>query len=70
MTTRCEITDLPTDQCAHCRPPPPEPPRQLGPWFTAQYDGTCSEGCPIEAGDQIRADGEGGWLCETCGITP
>jgi hypothetical protein len=70
MTTRCETTDLPADQCAHCRQPPPEPPRRLGPWFLARYDGTCSEGCLIVASDRIRSDGEGGWLCEDCGNTP
>ncbi|WP_410633337.1 hypothetical protein [Amycolatopsis sp. cmx-4-83] len=24
-TERCETTELPTDQCAHCRPAPPRP---------------------------------------------
>jgi hypothetical protein len=43
-------------------------PRDLGPWFGAQFDGDCS-GCggDVTAGEYIRADGEGGWLCGTCG---
>jgi hypothetical protein len=40
----------------------------LGPWFEARYDGDCSWcGEPIDEGDPIRSDGEGGWLCESCG---
>lgn len=35
----------------------------LGPVFMAEYDGTCS-GCddPIVPGEDIRSDGEGGWV--------
>lgn len=40
----------------------------FGPWFTAQFDSECDDcGEDIEEGDQIRADGEGGYLCEECG---
>jgi hypothetical protein len=41
---------------------------RYGPWFTAAFDGGC-DGCgeQIEEGDQIRSDGEGGWLCLDCG---
>lgn len=40
----------------------------LGPWFEARYDGECA-GCgdEFEAGEEIRADGEGGYLCGNCG---
>ena len=39
-----------------------------GPWVTARYDGECDNcGDPIDAGDLICPDGEGGWLCEPCG---
>lgn len=34
----------------------------LPPVFTATYDCECSEGDYIEAGEQIRADGQGGWV--------
>jgi hypothetical protein len=60
--------------CADCKTvpravsPAPLALRDLGPWFAAQFDSEC-DGCgsDITAGDQIRADGEGGWLCGICG---
>ncbi len=38
-----------------------------GPWFAAAYSGSCS-GCgeDIEDGDEIRADGGGGWERREC----
>jgi len=44
------------------------PPPGYGPWFEAAYFGDC-DGCGsrIVPGDQIRSDGEGGWLCGICG---
>lgn len=47
-----------------------EPDGKLGPWVTATFDGDCdgtSCGGRIVEGEEIRADGEGGWLCEPCG---
>lgn len=47
-----------------------DPDGKLGPWVTAAFDGDCdgtSCGGRIVEGEQIRADGEGGWLCEPCG---
>lgn len=47
-----------------------DPDGKLGPWVTAAFDGDCdgtSCGGRILEGEQIRADGEGGWLCEPCG---
>jgi hypothetical protein len=39
-----------------------------GPWLAAIYDSECDNcGADICGGDQIRSDGEGGWLCEECG---
>lgn len=39
-----------------------------GDWFFAMYDGECDEcGCMILEGDDIRSDGQGGYLCVTCG---
>jgi hypothetical protein len=77
MAGRCDLTDLLPDQCAcprhrnvqlpanHARDEQPTGP---GPWFTAQYPGRCTR-CRTEfvAGDQIRADGNGGYLDSRCG---
>lgn len=42
--------------------------REYGPWVNASYESDC-DGCGarIQAGDAIRADGRGGWLCAICG---
>lgn len=44
---------------------------QLGPWVTATFDSDCDAdevcGRSILEGEQTRADGMGGWLCEDCG---
>lgn len=65
---RCTVTELLIDQCAHCRPAPAEPQPDLGPWFAATYSGACA-GCGARFAefDEIRADGEGGWLARCCG---
>lgn len=40
----------------------------LGPWFAAAYYGSCAEcGDDIEPDDEIRASGDGGYLCKECG---
>jgi hypothetical protein len=72
--SRCEKTDLLRSQCGHCtgREGKPEAseldPRSFGPWFAARYDGECGNcGCEFQAGDSIRSDGAGGWLCGGCG---
>jgi len=58
-----------------CAPPPfgpaqvtkPDRPA-LGPWFAATYKGACAGcGASFEVFDEIRADGEGGWLARCCG---
>lgn len=48
-----------------------EPDSVLGPWVRAGYGGLCDacDGSIVE-GDQIRADGQGGWLCSDCGMVP
>lgn len=39
-----------------------------GPWFPARFDSECDTcGDDILEDDRIRADGEGGYACETCG---
>lgn len=68
----CELTDLLVVSCGHCKGIRDEPehadPADFGPWFTARRDGWCA-GCKttVETGDRIRADGQGGYLCGTCG---
>lgn len=38
-----------------------------GPWFTAAYSGDCDQcGNYFFEGDEIRADGEGGWQGREC----
>lgn len=38
-----------------------------GPWFEAGFSGECSRGGEeIEPGQDIRADGYGGWECRSC----
>jgi hypothetical protein len=69
VDTRCAVTELVADQCAHCRPVPDLPRSyEYGPWFEARFPGRCSQ-CQERTyeGDTIRADGEGGYLCEECG---
>ena len=82
VAERCEITELLADQCGHCNGAEKRAaeaeretfrsaaePGVYGPWFTAQYIGECA-GCSekIERGDTIRADGDGAYLCEDCGM--
>jgi hypothetical protein len=83
MTERCDFSDLPKDQCGHCHPerlPQPHIPQvvrdkmgpgkpRFGPWVIARFDSECDGPCggQIDEGDQIRSDGEGGWLCADCG---
>lgn len=67
MSARCELSDLPIDQCA-CRihGPAPEPPPRT---FFAAWRGTCAE-CreEIEPGDLIRPSQltGGPWIHEEC----
>lgn len=67
---RCEVTDLPKNQCAHCRSKPRSYAWPPGAWFLARYSGECA-GCgdEIQPGDSIRPDGEGvgGYFCKDCG---
>jgi hypothetical protein len=38
-----------------------------GPWFSAAFPGICEKGGEgFEAGDEVRADGEGGYECRDC----
>lgn len=66
---RCDLTDLIKDQCAHCRnvPDPTPKRRPMATVFPASYSGDCAGcGSSFDEGEQIRSDGEGGWLAECC----
>jgi hypothetical protein len=67
----CGFSDLPVVSCAHCkgiREPQSAGAAELGPWFRAAFVGDCA-GCGwgIDKGDRIRGNGQGGYLCESCG---
>ncbi|MER5703497.1 hypothetical protein ABT023_16350 [Micromonospora sp. NPDC002296] len=68
---RCTVTDLLVAQCAHCRPAPVDDRvARIGPWISATYRGACSGcGARVEEFDEIRSDGDGGWLARCCGDT-
>lgn len=74
MTARCDLTELLTTDCAHCRNSPdpfakPAAPRgngTPGPVIAARYAGKCACGERFDEGDPIRADGDGDWLAACC----
>lgn len=61
LSTRCGDPD-----CG-CEPTGIAADPEKGPWFGAMYDGRCSS-CEdsFAEGDRIRADGQGGYECESC----
>lgn len=65
------IHEIEEATCGVCTPRkrPLPPSGGFGPWFPASFDGDCDGPCTgeIKAGDVIRSDGEGGWLCGDCG---
>lgn len=68
----CEFSELPKASCSHCtgrgEEVPDEAMPERGPWFSARFEGWCCNcGQPVDPGDQIRADGLGGYLCHECG---
>ena len=55
MTERCELTDMLTDQCAHCRKLPELDPPAFSHAFVAAYAGYCHYcGRDFAAGERIR----------------
>jgi hypothetical protein len=71
VTARCDYSDLPTGQCAHCRGhvttrtrAAESPSRQI----EARYRGQCAScGEPYTVGALIEHDPTtGGWLAECC----
>jgi hypothetical protein len=73
MAERCAVTEL---LVAHCGCPKHRPdlrgervtPPARGVTFEAKYAGRCSKcATTFEPGEDIHADGEGGYLGECCG---
>ena len=65
MIVRCEFSDLPADQCQHCktgieRTPDPHDVETVGQPITARFPGVCV-GCggTIEEGQRISRSAEG-----------
>jgi hypothetical protein len=77
MTTRCELTDLLVDSCAHCRGNTRSPDDEAAaersefattaPWFHAVRPGVCAV-CrePFDPGTVIRLEIPQGWRAECC----
>lgn len=67
------LIDTGVSVCIDCLPvgqrvPYETDPSMFGPWTEAQFSGRCSYcGERIEPGDDIRADGQRGWLGRCCG---
>lgn len=76
MSTRCELTDLLVDGCAHCRGNTVSPDEEAaeytavvntGRWFHAVYPGVCiCCGTPFTAGTPIRMEIPRGWRADCC----
>lgn len=70
----CEKHEV--SNCAYCQPTTASVQRDAlsrplrGPWFEARLPGRCSlnDEHRIVPGDEIRADGTGGYLCRECGL--
>jgi hypothetical protein len=65
--------DTSVSVCTDCLPPgrvfPREQdPEMFGPWTGARFEGYCAAcGTEILPGDDIRSDGQDGWLGRCCG---
>jgi hypothetical protein len=71
VSGRCDLTELLTEDCAHCRPSddlPGDDPRIVAVW-TARYDwydwcDWCDD--RIAPGDRIGRDEHGSYVCGRC----
>ncbi len=80
MSERCDLFELPVDQCAHClghgapqREAAAERERLLERpgWFPARFPGTCEHcGDPFTAGTPIRMYLDRGWRAACCADEP
>jgi len=63
---RCELSDLPTDMCEHCKSgrktlAPLKEVFDITYWRSADYAGRCICGEPFKAGDSIGWDTKKEW---------
>jgi len=71
MSDRCELSDLPVDQCA-CRVHAPEPARVVRDYvitarFPARFDSECDAcGNAMDEGDPIARTDAGDYICAAC----
>jgi hypothetical protein len=69
MSDRCELSDLPTDQCA-CRihaPKPPDSEYVIVAKFPARFDSNCENcGDRMHEGDPIARTQDGDYICSAC----
>jgi hypothetical protein len=68
--TRCELSDLPVDQCAcriHAPKPDPQQAFVIVARFPARFDGNC-ENCDnrMHEGDPIARTQDGYYVCSEC----
>lgn len=79
LVTRKHLSRVGPGECAGSQKPPkgaeptvgeafadPAPVQEQTPYITATYDSMGSCGHGIMTGEEIRPDGEGGWLCGLC----
>jgi len=74
--SRCDLTDLPADMCAHClghkdteqqATTDREALLSRGNWLTAKFRGRCADcGEWYAAGTAIRRNDPDGWTAECC----
>lgn len=72
MSERCELSDLPVDQCACRIHTPPEPERSQRDYvitarFPARFDSECDAcGNAMDQGDPIARTDDGDYICSAC----
>lgn len=68
MSDRCEMSDLPTEMCSHCRGLDKRPEKvAAGHWIAAKFASKCDV-CDgwIREGDPIGYVEDGYWVCGRC----
>lgn len=73
MAEYCDNTDLPVDQCAHCKgvelvAKVNYRKARIANRFTAQFDGRGACGHPIEEGDSVAYTDDDALICRNCAV--